>query len=429
LARGAPPAGVYTLDPPAAVGRLLARARDGDADAVAELGGRPDAAPYLRLALKPPADLLPGARALADALEAAESRAAERNRKRYAGWVRDGRLDLCAEVLVACPDKKDAAELADLTVPLRTRIAARFAEDADPRPGRQAWYRNLFAHPRFAAIPADEHHAGDRVALGRPVSPGPGGVFVRADRCTAERATRGGFVAVRTELSTPPEVRYNTTVTSEWFMSVVLVNSDHRLAKPDESLVVCDGDIELTTYTWRSVVIANGTIRAGVFGGPVDSFLAATGDIVLPRRKRAENSVFHAGGAVTLADKPDAADRDRIREHQSRLPFGIQFFDPAELGLTLDAQKDGVRVRELAPHSPLARYGVAAGDVIAAVGDVRTATLADARRQLRRGVVAESAVLRVRRGETALTRIVFFDGIPTPPAPPAPAPHEPKPSE
>jgi S1-C subfamily serine protease len=126
-------------------------------------------------------------------------------------------------------------------------------------------------------------------------------------------------------------------------------------------------------------------------------------------------NVFHAGRTVTLAEKSKLS--ERVREHQTSLPFGIRFLEPEEFGLALVAQKDGVKVNALTLDSPFAEYGVEAGDLITSIDDVKAHSLPEFRRQLRRGLIAESVVLRVRRGERDLTRIVFLGDIPLPTAP------------
>jgi hypothetical protein len=427
----APPApGVFAGEPPAAVERLIARAKDGDADAVTELAARPDAAPYLRLALKPPGHLARGATALADALEAAERRAGERNRTRYAAWLAGGRLDLCAEVLVACPDKKDALEMADATLPVRARIARSCLADTPFFPPDSPEAKFLFRRPTFNLGRPDlyTNEAGTDLALPLRTGGNSWGTLIRADRCSVAAYERiSWFVAARTEAREELDAHYERLKIKDgvWTQSVLLINNDARLPRLDECLVVCDGDVELMPNWRRSVVVANGNIRGRDWGGGA-SCLAATGDIALPGQRAVGRSVLHAGGTVTLGAgvKPT----DRVREHQALLPFGLRFFDPADLGADLGVQDGGVRVRGLAAWSPLTAYGVAAGDVIVAIDDVPATTLPAVRRQLRRGLVAESSVLQLRRGENKLIRVVFFDGIPVPPTPTAPAPHEPNPT-
>jgi S1-C subfamily serine protease len=124
--------------------------------------------------------------------------------------------------------------------------------------------------------------------------------------------------------------------------------------------------------------------------------------------------VYHAGKTVTIDEKPKQS--DRVRENQKNLPFGVKFLDPKEFGLELAAQNGGVQVMDITKDSPFAKYGVEDADVITSIDGVSADSLAIFRRQLRRGVVAESVTLQIRRNKTSLTRVVFFDGIPNPPS-------------
>src|SRR5207249_1495139 len=107
------------------------------------------------------------------------------------------------------------------------------------------------------------------------------------------------------------------------------------------------------------------------------------------------DSLFHAGGAVTLAGNVKPS--DRVKERQKQLPFGVRFLDPKEFGLDLAADKGGLKVAGLAGWSPFAAYGLREGDVIARVNGAAADSLPAFRRELRRSVLRESAVLHVRR--------------------------------
>jgi hypothetical protein len=270
----------------------------------------------------------------------------------------------------------------------------------------------MFRYPAFESNRHHVHKAG--VALDLPFDLGghASGVLVRADRCTTHEFSRCvWFVAARSELREDLKLK----APGDWFRSVLLVNADTQLPRVEESLVVCDGDVELVIGLNRTVVVANGRIWSKKWGGSRDSYLAATGDIVLPETQEVGTNVYHAGGTVRLSGK--AVRSDQVREGRTSLPFGIRFLDPAEFGLTLAGDKGGVRVSAVAADSPFARHGVEAGDLIAAIDDVKGPSIPAFRRQLRRGVLAESVVLTIRRADRALTRIVFLDGVPEPAVP------------
>ena len=411
-ATAAPPApGIYKVEPTADIQKLLnhLKERDRPFEAIKALAARDDAAPYLRLELQTAVDIR-YKKYLTEAIANLEAKGLlkgyERNKTRYATWAENGRLDMCAELLVVCPDKDDAAKLISLTMPVRKKVVAGLGEAVGPHDDRKFWgpMPNLpftYEHESGGDLTLDPHWGRGWPAI------------VRADRCTVQVFCKANwFVAARSYLrdQLPP----HQTV-GEWLHSVVLVNDSTRLPRVTESLIVCDGDIDLVPGLDFSVIIANGSIRSKEGGAGRKTYLCATEDIVMARSKTLGNNIFHAGRTVTFAEKLKPS--DRVREKQKTLPFGIQFLDPEEFGVVLAAQNGGVQVMEIAANSPFAKYGVEDGDIITAIDGVSATTLPIFRRQLRRGVIAESVVLNIRRGKTPTTRIVFLDGIPVPTAP------------
>lgn len=228
----------------------------------------------------------------------------------------------------------------------------------------------------------------------------------REDRVRATNA-----LAVRDQAA--PYLRLELTSTTDKFSRSVPVRA------VESSLIICDGDVELFGHLWRErcVIIANGNIRAAEEKSiPITrSLLCAAGDII-QTTPGGDNNLFLAGGSVKFALPPKNV--AEIREKQKSLSFGVRFLDPVDFGLILAAQNGGVQVMGIRSDSPFARYGVKDGDVITVIDDVTTDSIPQFRRQLRRGVLAESVVLRIRRGNERITRIVFLDGIPLPAAPP-----------
>jgi S1-C subfamily serine protease len=94
------------------------------------------------------------------------------------------------------------------------------------------------------------------------------------------------------------------------------------------------------------------------------------------------------------------------------MPYGIRFIAPADFGFRAEPATGGMRVVEVKDGSPLARYGVRAGDLVTRVGFQATRTPVGLRRALRQGVMEESAVFHVERGGERLTRVVYLDGVP-----------------
>ena len=399
---------VYTVEPPADVRDLLARVKRVDTRqaAINALAARDDAAPYLRLELRAATDRF-SKLDLGEALAAIEDRAYARNKARFARWAAGRRFDLCNELIVSCPDKKDAVALIEAVTPELHAVAAEAARGLDFRFG-EGVVKPLGS--RFDRRPSHLHFADETVRL--PRASAAHYSIVRADICeVAMFDILGWFVAVRSE------IRYASDTTNEWEGCIVLVNNSMSIRRADSSLFISDGDVELRDVSRRHcVVIANGDIRSTTYNAADRSVLSAAGDIVLSEERTAGDNLLYARGAVTLAGpyRPSP----RIKQKQKSLPFGVRFLDPTEFGLALAAQNGGVQVLGLAPDSPFARHGVADGDVITAIDDVKADAVSAFRRALRRGVLRESVVLRVRRDGKDLTRIVFLDGVPLPPAPP-----------
>jgi hypothetical protein len=387
------------------------------------LATRDDAAPYVRMELAATTDKFV-ARDLAEALRELDARAFERNKARLAWWATTRRFDLCAEVLVACPTDPEAVPLVDqviragreLGVEAAGLLGLPFEEERGMRLPLPMRLLRPFSDPHvreYAQISGAEVTVTKRQTL-------PNQILLRAGTCELDYFnTYRWMAAVRSGLSYPAGSSGN-----EWHDSIVVVNDSMPLYQAHSSVIICDGDVELRTQgRFHSVIIANGSIRSakepwGLFNSGDNCLLAAAEDIMLSElRGDAEGgSRAYAGGRVVLERKarPDAHAREGLKE----LPFGVRFVDPArDFGLALDAVKGGLKVSTLADWSPFAKYGVRAGDVVTRIGDVEPPTAVDFRRQLRRGIVAESVLLHLRRGDEKLTRIVFFDGIPLPSAP------------
>ena len=391
---------VVGVDPPDEIRADLARLRAGIADdgVVRRLGESDVAAPYIRRELV----ALDG-RARRDAqqlLATIREKADGRNRTRAARWGRDGRLDLFAEFVSGCTDT-DAVVLVDLAAPRWNEI--------DEEGARLTGRPIRFGLPqRYRARPAFPHLVGERLTVdGGSLDYG----LVRAGDCRFDTWERcRSTVLVRGTFTDPPKPAGSIGF---WLWSVGIVNSPMSLGQCQESLIVADGDIELTAgMVSDAVIIANGSIRSQAARAQSRTVLAATGDIG-PVTNGGRN-VYHSGG--TVQTRPGSS--SVINERQKSLPFGIRFLDPAEFGLTLAAQNGGIQVMDIAPGCVFARHGVEDADVILSVDDKEVDTAADFRRALRRGVIQESVTLRIKRGDARLTRIVFLDDVPAPTAPP-----------
>ena len=81
------------------------------------------------------------------------------------------------------------------------------------------------------------------------------------------------------------------------------------------------------------------------------------------------------------------------------------------VGVDAAANKGGVRITRLDPRSPLAFYGLKVGDVVAKLNDQPMTSVNEFRRHARRSVVLRAGIFHIRRGDEALSRIVYFDGL------------------
>jgi hypothetical protein len=416
LTNAAPPPGVYAAKPPAEIDGLLTRLkkRENTVDVIQKLSQMDEAAPYLRAELSVTLRRHPYYQDLVDLVAKHQARTYERNRKRYEKWAEEGRLDLCAELLISCPVDDDAPILADLTIPFRKKISEQFDKACNPYNKKLFWELEFARHP-YKQLAGDDLSISYRTA-------GPGPVLIRANKCTTEVYDRGGwFVAVQSELHErlPKDKWYG-----EWYRSIVLVNNSIALPRVSDSLIICDGDVKLASHISQCVIIANGSIRyidpanaIPASNGQVITpwiegkcYICASGSIDLPENRLGQSSVYHAGKSVTLAQKPEKS--DRILKNQKALPFGIKFLDPSDFGLEVAARNDEVQVVKIDKDSIFAKYGLEVGDVIFSIDLVPITSVQEFRRHLRRGVLAESAMLRVKRNGEMLTRFVYFDGVP-----------------
>jgi hypothetical protein len=403
-----PPTG-YTLEAPREIRSQLDQLRKParqDA-AIAALAHSERAGPYLAFEQLAAIDEDHKA-ALEMAVAAANEERSKRNRKRAARWIGEKRIDLCVEHLIACQDNRSAIEFIDELTPLlhdNGRSAAKELKIGFGG-GRPSI---LLPHPRFR--PRDYLHlSGGHVEI-RGSHRLDGGV-ARADKLDSRSyATMGAFVAVRNRLRHPPDDP------AEWGNSIVLANCSIPLRATDGSLIISDGNVELDSrmrFT-NTIVIARGNITS--IRDSTDSFdhvyLAAGGNIGLRASAPRNRSVYSAGGSVTFAGRP--VHGWKIREKWNQIGFGLRFFDIDEFGVEVEVLKEGVKVKRLAPWSPLATHEVRAGDVIRPVNGVDVNSPAAFRHELRRAISLEYALFRLERGRERLTRIVFLDGIPTDP--------------
>jgi S1-C subfamily serine protease len=108
----------------------------------------------------------------------------------------------------------------------------------------------------------------------------------------------------------------------------------------------------------------------------------------------------------------DAEVRDAMLQKTWRRDDAYVFPDPARLGLTLDAARQ-TKVTAVAPESPAAKAGIAAGDELQALGEQRSVrTFSDVQWALQRAPFAanELPVRFARDGSAREAKLALADG-------------------
>lgn len=330
---------------------------------------------------------------------------------RVTAWADDGRLDLLTEVRALTDRKAADAALTHLIergqglIPVGQKLLGERlpgqAEDllrSLPCADRAAFDKSN-AKPQFDA----EH------ALGESKHREFLALFADRIAVPTENLFHSVLVA-RSELTT-----LSAKGRPRMVRSLVLANAALQVREVTSSVVVVDGDLELVKGSDLTgcVVVVNGDIVYGA-GASVGLFwkclLWATGDIGMKPGRRPHQSVFLANGKIPHWD--GLADEGCVNMNVKEPPLPVRFLDPAaDYGLTLDAGKDGMTVAKIAEKSAFAEY-LKAGDVIAAVTGVKTATAPAFRRELRRGIIEGAVLLDVTRGKEKLELLVPVPDVP-----------------
>ncbi|HYH64171.1 MAG TPA: PDZ domain-containing protein [Urbifossiella sp.] len=401
-----------SLEAPRPVRAHLTRLTHADpavrADAAAALGADDKNAPFLRFERVTAATDAHRA-ALDAALAPIEARRWARHRDRVKDWAKERRLDLLAEYFALCPEG-DAAAAATHLLRVRWEILA----EAWPAPA-------AVRRPDPTAVrPADPVVRLRLARSGADVwSDGwafDGRRFPMSGPAASGQDWAGSLIAARGPLRFPSRTRgWETRDTT-----IALVNGRAEVSTAIGLMLVADGDVELVggpgfgVSIEGSLIVASGSIRApDARSCPVHaSLMCAGGSIELPQLNDEGVNVFHAGGAFVVQPGCRFDKTTRVAEKQPALPYGIRFVTLDEFGVRVEVVDGGPAVAAVEAWSPLARYDVRPGDVIARVGFDATRTADALRRALRRTMMDEAAVFHVVRGGARLTRVVYLDGGP-----------------
>ena len=395
-----PSAAEYSLDtPPMAVAGLLGDLTGTNVAkrkaAGEELAKLAEAEPYLRTYRATKAGMSDGF--AGDALEALEEDRAKRNLKRVPGWAKEGRYDLLVDVSLHLTTTEQANEVGQPFFDFADATSSTAAKLGGPNK-----INLLGSMAAFSRQPNLFHiHEKSRPAEVQLASSG----YVRAQSCEASASTRFKWLVLTRNHLKGTHPRNN-----QWEDCYLFHNSDLALDDCMTSLVVCDGDVELVAsgFSAGSVLIANGSIRSKVGIVSSNSLFFAHGDIAL-KAFRPSDGVQMAGGR--LLDVKTGKVRPNTEHEKSGVkenPFGVRFFQTADVGVELATKGAVVSVAKLTPGSPLTKYDLQVGDIITQVNDKPAKTANDVRRELRYSVALEAGIFHIRRGDEKLTRVVYF---------------------
>jgi hypothetical protein len=392
-------------DPPAAVAALLNQVRKGTpderADAVEALVKAPGAEPYLRHAILVDSDRRLHA-AYTDVLAGIDERNAERIKK----WSKEGRIDLLVEVACFAQSDDTIDEVMKHLFEFAAGCQKRAVKHAGVPSGAFKSLGPAESFPDFIKYEKPLRNARERVNVSNDFSGRP--LLIRTEHISAESGLSRTVAVVRDGWSA------KALRTNKLHTSLLFANGDVALGDVHRCLIVVDGDVtqwqegEYPAEANYSVVIARGSVL-----GPArfssDSHTGcvwAGGDITFrsPAKGLARWALFARGELKAEVEKghEPAVAQSKTKEN----PFGVRFFETGELGVEVEAHADGVRIRALAPDSPLAQAGLRVGDVIGRINDTRTDSVKEFRRELRRAVVWEAGVFWLRNDDQRPTRVV-----------------------
>lgn len=175
--------------------------------------------------------------------------------------------------------------------------------------------------------------------------------------------------------------------------SVVLANGNVSGGEDNlnKTVIVADGDIEVSRLAKESVLIARGNIKV------VAAF----------------ESTLIAGGTIKGTEEKyalqDPKFRNVVKEGETN-PLGIiTFFELSQIGLTATEKDKAVRVAKLTEASPLRKAGVAVNDAVSKVNGSFVTTNEELRRALRDAIATkgEATLTVIRDGKTADIRVQF----------------------
>lgn len=421
LAAGTPPAargqsGEWSDEPPGPFRKALAEASGPlpatRADALARLGAEPKWEPYLRAALNRATDQKVRD-TLREALLKCQEKLFEWNLERAKTWAEELHFDYLADLARSTDDTKRAEAIADLVIAAQRAVHDKYKglgpykDYQQPPPGHSFLTNRVTRIADLYKLPTYRRFPGDRVTV-------PGDLvvaFVHATSGTIEPTGGGSWICLSRDQLREADARSG----HRWSRSVVVVNGPALFAKGSESLLVCDGDVELgqpddlASGFDKSVVIANGQVT--LHGGCPLGFSAvyAAGDFLGPSALVEDKylGVLAGGKNTVMGEKGHPGNKYKAQGLKEN-PFGVKFVSPADAGVELDVGEKVVRLGALKESSPLAKVDLRKGDRVLSVNGMPVETAADVRRQLRESLLWGTGLFEVKRGDHTFTRLVKF---------------------
>jgi hypothetical protein len=343
---------------------------------------RPEALPELRKALD--SDDPEVRRRASDLVDRIGQRQAKRGLTKASSLARVGKVDQAIERVVrwaeSDPEGMSLEPLRDIAAKLLDEEKRQFGKvrmsnvgKDDPNPLRDfATFKKVgnyrMLHSRLSIVQEKD------------------GVFlIRGAGVTAKKGLCDSFVVSTGDILVTGGPRDGLAKTLLFACGSVILDvqgGDHSL------VVVCDGDV---------------TIQDGLGGRFLyGCLIIAGGNVFLP--KDVHDTTIIAGGTVKRP-KGDRILNTAIRENERNALGLIRFFDPAEAGIEVDADKDAVKVKAAHKGKPFAEAGLRPGDLVTQINGTKTPSLAEFRKRLRAALAegGPTTTLTVQRSGKTLT--------------------------
>ncbi|MGH7169236.1 MAG: PDZ domain-containing protein [Gemmataceae bacterium] len=216
------------------------------------------------------------------------------------------------------------------------------------------------------------------------------------------KTQKNGFIntegILAESINTPEGFIFNSLIISDGAVksrcslgwSVIFANGNMRIGDRDnvggigDSIVVCDGDVDISTLVGNSVILARGNVRVGGF---------------------VRSSVIISGGEVKVGvNFPGAFVKNSLIQERQPIPLHfIRFFDPAQEGIEVKTARKEVRVEGITAGKDFGRAGIRRGDRVVAINGTKVDSNNEFRRVLRRQMqTSDPLILDLRREDKSL---------------------------